>query len=98
MARVKYPVKDGHRLRFEMNLVMTDEDVVKRFHEVAGIGAVWLKGQSEKDAALNRKRLWQWKANGPRAEEFMWKLAPLLGARRRARFGELLVEIREARL
>jgi len=57
---------------------MTDEDVVRKIHSIAGIGTVNMCKKKE-----NRKQVWVWRA-GKRSEviAFIKKIRPYMGARR----------------
>lgn len=75
-----------------LNLSMTDEDTVREFHRIVGVGGVYYshcKSQRER----GRKPLWDWRVRGHKAEELAWRLMPYLMQRRRARFTELIQEL-----
>lgn len=69
-------------------LAMADEEIVRRFSEVVGVGVV----------AKNQRRLqrphhsvtWRWQANGPAVSIVYELLGPWLGTRRRTRYAEIL--------
>lgn len=71
-----------------LQLAMTDEDVVRRFHEVVGEGRV--NGPYRNQADF--KPYWAWAAQNSAAERVMARLLPHLGARRSARWAEVLRE------
>ena len=75
---------------FGVQVTMSDEDIIRMFYEVAGFGSI---SQPPK-AQLHHKQLWRWLGTGTKAETFGWLLLPHLGERRRGRFGEVLVEVR----
>lgn len=67
-------------------LSMSDEDVVRRFHQTVGIGSVHQTKRRE-----GRKDLWTWTAAGfPSFQYIVALLWRWLGTRRRARARELL--------
>lgn len=74
-----------------MKISMTDEDVVRKFHEIVGVGSVggpWADKRSE-----SYKPIWRWTTYGSKAKALCGQLWPWLGQRRRERitqvFGEL---------
>ena len=91
---------DGGRMKRQMGLNMTDEDVMRRFVKVVG------PTSKNKDlygpyhpasAAAHHKDSWQW--NQQRKSEVkrvLQLLLPLLGERRTARALEMLKELDEA--
>ena len=68
-----------------LSLGSTDEDVVRRFHEVAGCGSVGGPYQYKAE----RKPHWQWSATGAKADAFLEEILPLLGERRQRRAAEV---------
>jgi hypothetical protein len=73
---------------------MTDQDVIETLHRIVGVGTVvWQHAPAQKK--INAKPRWNWRVSGKKAEELMWKMLPYLGERRRAKFAELLLILRE---
>ena len=72
------------RPHLNMRVAMKDEDVIKRFHTVATVGSCYQKTSG----------LWEWQVSRWRAEYLGWRLCINLGLRRRARFLEILQEVR----
>jgi hypothetical protein len=73
----------------KMGMQMTDEDVVRRFHEVVGVGKV--NGPYNQKTYPGSKPFWNWHLSGrvkvePLAQQFL----PWLGLRRTARLAEIL--------
>lgn len=67
-------------------LQMSDEDVVRRFHAMIGIGSVCHTPRPE-----DRKNLWSWRASGYRSAQYVIALLwQWLGERRQARAVEVL--------
>ena len=60
------------------SLKMTDEHLVRRFHEVVKFGKVWTKDRSK----TNRKMAWDWRGHGNDALTLFKILRPFLGKRR----------------
>lgn len=72
-----------------MELRSKDEDVVRRFHEIVGIGVVAFVLQ--KGIAEERTSLWRWKCTRwYEVEPLIQRFLPYLGARRRQRALEML--------
>lgn len=67
-------------------IVMRDEDCIRRFAAIAGVGTVTYQAAREP----NRSPMWRWQANGSDAERVIVDLLPLLGVRRTARAREFL--------
>src|SRR5688572_3330290 len=69
-------------------LVMTDEDVVRRFAKIIRVGKVY---GPYGPYGGSTKVIWRWQANGTAAvEEVKKQLLPMLGERRAAQFEALL--------
>jgi hypothetical protein len=77
--------------RLAAHLASTDEDVVRTFQRVVGIGSV--TGPHSRGKA-HWKPVWRWQTTGADVERVYHLLEPWLHSRRRARFGELLAERR----
>jgi hypothetical protein len=65
---------------------MADEEIIRRFHAVMGLGRV--HGPYQKGS--NRKPQWQWQANGREARQVIHRLLPYLGSRRQLRAMEVI--------
>lgn len=70
-----------------ISLTSTDRDVIDRFCRVVGAGNV--RDIKRKNAPSHWKKAWRWEANGKSAVDIMEAIYPLLGERRRARWGEV---------
>jgi hypothetical protein len=67
----------------------TDEDVLRRFAEIIGIGSV--RGPCAPKSNLGKKPYWVWQANGfAKGQAVIAALWPFLGERRKARASELI--------
>lgn len=67
---------------------MTDEDVVRRFHSIVGVGNVYVLKKHER-----YKQTWQWDSMNVREFNHIVELfKPYLGERRKVRVVELLTE------
>lgn len=83
------------RGRPRIQIQMSDEDVVRRFHEAVGCGSV--SGPSTSPSrhkyAANPKPIWTWQASGfvrkQDVQKTLLAMWPHLGSRRRARALEL---------
>lgn len=75
------------RVYLGLELHMTDEDIVRRFSEVVGIGSV--RGPYE---YAHFKPRWKWRASGAPAIELVTdeRFCRWLGRRRRGRIAEIL--------
>lgn len=76
------------RVSLRAGLEMTDEDTVRRFAAVVGVGSI-----TRRDRALNRKPMFCWQVNA--AEDFRLVvdlLSPWLGPRRLERAADLLAQ------
>lgn len=71
-----------------MGLEMTDEDSVRAFHSIAGVGTVRLRASRLTPAGNPAKPLWAW-AGGTDARAFALRLLPYLGKRRASRVREV---------
>jgi hypothetical protein len=77
-------LRDGKYAR--MTLGMTDEDVVRRFHLVVGVGSV--RGP---DLRHNKKPFWWWDLScNDEVRTLLRKFVPWLGARRTAKALDVL--------
>ena len=72
--------KEGKSYRYPCaTLKMTDEDVVRKFHEIVGVGKVWRKPA----ARLGWKPQWDWRCHGSEETEKVFELlSPYLFSRR----------------
>lgn len=68
---------------------MTDEDVIARVAAIFGTSVYTLPGHPTQ---LGRKQAWRAQINGAGAAEWMLRLRPWLGERRRAKIDEVLAE------
>lgn len=68
-----------------LKLVMTDEPIVRKFHEVIGDGNICMLGRPH----LRWKQQWAWHKSGRAVEEIAGRLWRYLGERRRAQFMEM---------
>lgn len=79
----------GHR--YQAAVIMTDEDVLRRFAEVIGLGKFYGPYQP---ANPNAKPIWRWMTTrNAEIERMSALLGPWLGARRMARFTEAIADI-----
>lgn len=73
--------------RFNLIIKMTDEDVIRRAHGVAGIGCV---GGPYMEKA-GTKPCWRWSAwNNQNCVALLYAMYPFLGSRRRGKICEML--------
>lgn len=83
----------GVQARVKLN--STDEDVVRRFHAIVGVGQV-----REDDAQLKHgyKMQWEWYVGSQAGvSHFISEMYPYMGARRRERAKELLAHLESRR-
>lgn len=82
------------RKRLSVTLSSSDEDVVRRFYEVVGVGTV-LGPYRPSNAKPHYKDFWRWSADGPNALQLMSRSAfvSFLGERRTSRLNEVMGEI-----
>lgn len=81
--------KTRHHLRLQLG--STDEDVVRRFHKIVGLGSV---GGPYADVRKPQyKPTWRWSASYKQAGLALAKMLPYLGERRVARAAELEREL-----
>lgn len=80
--------RNGHKLT--LSLVNTDLEMLERFRDVVGIGAI----RAARKGVVGKEQ-YVWQVYGDKAVLAFNALSPWLGSRRRARFAELLA-IREA--
>ena len=71
----------GAKRCFAAQVEMTDEDIVKRFHEMFG-GAFW-KTRKKKE---HFKELWRWRCVGDRAYDCIDKMIEYMGTRRQEKY------------
>jgi hypothetical protein len=72
-------------------LRMVDEDVVRAFHEVVGVGALRLLHQSPQREAKGYQPVWAWYSGAQRDVRHVIEMFyPYLGDRRKKRADELL--------
>ena len=85
---VNHYAGDGHFEQWRATVAMSDEDVVRRFHMLIGIGTV--RGPYIQTGA-GRLPMWQW--NIGRREDilnFCASLSPMMGERRTAKMKDCL--------
>lgn len=80
--------------RFGMSLQMCDEDIVRRFAEIAGFGSVGTLATPSMETR-QRKPAWRWRGYGVKAEAFARLLQPHFGVRRSGRMEEILRLVHE---
>lgn len=90
-VRTQSPIKAGKTygpyVYPSITLLMTDEDVVRRAHQVAGVGNVIGPNQKSPD----RKPYWTWNVTrSSDAKVLMRLLLPLMGYRRAKRIREII--------
>ena len=68
-------------------LASTDEDVVRQFHEIVGLGSVG--GPYGPYKGKTKKPHWQWHAATQKADQALTVLLPYLGERRQAKAEEV---------
>lgn len=77
----------AERMYPRAQLSMTDEDVVRKFHAAAGFGTVHVVPPR----GARRKTQWRWEGTGvERCQALGAAMWAHLGARRRARFAEVM--------
>jgi hypothetical protein len=81
-------LKNGRWRKLELQLKMTDEDVVRRFHSIVG-GRMFGPYQYQQDDGSHRKEWWLWRSDGVDPARILRTMWPWLGVRRRARAEEL---------
>ena len=80
----------GRQVQARAELAMTDEDVVRRFHQIIGIGAVDSKHTPSMQAA-GHKPQWRWRVwSYEQIQAVVAMFWPWLGQRRRGRAKEVL--------
>ena len=77
--------KEGKSNRYlRAQVIMTDEDIVKRFIDFFKLGYVNIRiPRNDK-----HKKVWKWVVSGNKAVEVMLQLIPYLGIRRQEKFEE----------
>ena len=76
--------EDKNNRYLKINVVMTDEDIIKRFIDYFKLGFVSVR-QPKND---KHKKTWKWVVSGDKAIEVMLQLNPYLGIRRQEKFKE----------
>jgi len=71
----------GKKRSFAATIEMSDEDIIKRFHDMFG-GAVW-KTKKKKERF---KQLWRWRCVGDRAYDCIDKMIEYMGTRRQEKY------------
>lgn len=88
-----YTRKDGRAFTsvgFRLAISMTDEDIMRRFHSLAGVGRLNGPRLSPSMARKNMKPLWDFCANGAEGYALMIALLPWLGGRRREQVAQAI--------
>lgn len=92
---IRASVQDGTKHHTSIHLHMCDEDVVRRFARLAGVGT-FRKGPIP--ASSKHKQSWRWSVcSKPDVEYLLQKLLPWLGKRRTQRAQEALQMIADRR-
>lgn len=78
-----------------VQLKMTDEDVVRRCQQIAGVGVFSVKGRSA-STLPHYKQVFQWTSAGAEAMQVITLVRPFLGERRAARADELTEQYLDA--
>lgn len=72
----------------------TDEDIVKRFFQIVGVGRIYEQTKHRNGLSLGTKPFFRWQTQSRNDFRFIAKIfTPYLGERRLARVTELLAEI-----
>lgn len=81
------------RISLRLELHMTDEDVVRRFGDIVGVGTVRGPYRSGGDDRFRPR--WKWRVSGAVAVQFLTEsgLLTFLGQRRRAKAEEILAAL-----
>lgn len=69
-------------------LVMIDEDIVRRFGEIVGVGH--FSSEKRKLQRPHHTPTWRWQANGEAVEHVFALIGDYLGERRRAKYAEIV--------
>ncbi len=90
----EYPSQRKDGATFSATIHMVDEDVIARFHSLAGFGALnYMDTPSGKKAG--QQPTWRWTGSGKKAIDLMFKLAPYFGIRRRAQMMNAICKVSE---
>lgn len=78
-----------------ITLVMTDEDIIKKIHQITGLGTVHFYEKSQyKNGQAHHKDIWHWSVTfRDDVKLILESIYPYLGKRRRAKADELLAVI-----
>lgn len=77
--------KESKTYRYlRIQIVMTDEDIVRRFIDYFKLGFVTLRTPKNN----KHKKVWKWVVSGDKAVEVLLQLFPYLGIRRQEKFIE----------
>ena len=87
------PQKNSKKLSLSCRVKMTDRDIIQRFVDYVGHGNIY----SEKKSESKLKLTYCWKISGPRAINFLHKIAPYLGVRRYNRVIQCLALYKQQR-
>lgn len=78
-----YTRKDGREFTtvgFRLAISMVDEDIIKRFHDLAGVGTC---NGPRMSPSMKNQPLWDYRAHGADAYALAIAILPWLGSRRR---------------
>jgi hypothetical protein len=79
--------RKGQRPQLQVQLAMTDEDIVAR---VAALWGTAYRKEKPRGGRVGNKAMYRTKVTGGRAVRIMWAVAPWLGARRSEKVRALL--------
>jgi len=78
--------------RPQITVDMTDEDVIRRCHEIAGVGHVYGPYARQRSTTGPRKDLWSWRVSQQlHTYALMVALYPWMGQRRQEKMREIMV-------
>lgn len=88
-----YLAKRGRMRSIQLSVGMNDEDVVRRFHEAVGVGAVYVRPHN------GRAEFFTWQANSLEAAQHVITLFwPFFSERRRAKAIAVMSEIKASQV
>ncbi len=85
----KRKVKEGFVLHARVEVQMTDEDVIRRIHELTGVGYVMERNKRHS----HWKQAWRWGVSGIPALRIMKAILPYMHSRRSERIEEIMREV-----
>lgn len=80
------------RGRFTAKIGMTDEDIIRRVHEVFKVGTV-VYSNPPSFQTRGYKPLWVWKVTGLAGESLLLQMMPLFGERRRRAYVDAITKV-----